>query len=180
MTDLQTAAGGSPRVASAAPAASLRATGRYLTFSLGGELYAFDILVVTEIIAYRPVTTVPMVPPFIRGVINLRGRVLPVIDLMARFGQGSPDVARRTSIVVVHDGEADGTGIGIMVDAVNKVVHLADEDVQPPPAFGAGVRSDFIAGMARHEDQFVIVLDIEKVLPFEEVAALTGDQEPLT
>ena len=143
---------------------------------------------VTEIIEFRQVTTVPMMPAFIRGVINLRGRVLPVVDLTARFGQGATAIARRTSIVVVQTaghglGEsgvsAGGNGIGIMVDAVNKVVHLGDDDVQPPPAFGAGIRSDYISGMAKHEGEFVIVLDIDKILPVDEIDALDyGDVAP--
>ena len=168
-----------------APASRWAGAGRYLTFTLAGEVYALDILKVTEIIEFRSVTTVPMMPPFIRGVINLRGRVLPVVDLIARFGQGATAIARRTSIVVVHTAgrgaeestgaQAVGNGVGIMVDAVNKVVHLGDEDVQPPPAFGAGIRSDFICGMAKYEGEFVIVLDIDKILPLDEISAMAQD-----
>jgi purine-binding chemotaxis protein CheW len=124
-----------------------------------------------------------MMPSFIRGVINLRGRVLPVVDLGARFGQGCTSVARRTSIVVVQTAgrTADGAdvgganGIGIMVDAVNKVVYLSDEDVQPPPAFGAGIKADFISGMAKYEGEFVIILDIDKILPIEELSSLARE-----
>ncbi len=157
--------------------------GRYLTFTLGGEVYALEILEVSEIIEFRALTVVPMMPSFIRGVINLRGRVLPVVDIAARFGQQATSVGRRTSIVVVETSgstEASGDakaaqsqqGIGIMVDAVNKVVYLGDEDIEPPPAFGAGIRSDFISGMAKHEGGFIVVLDIEKVLSLDEMAVL--------
>jgi len=160
--------------------------GRYLTFTLGGEVFALDILQISEIIEFRALTVVPMMPAFIRGVINLRGRVLPVVDLAARFGQAATAVGRRTSIIVVetHDG-VDGEpsaaaaesgnvrqGTGIMVDAVNKVVHLGAEDIEPPPAFGVGIRTDFIGGMAKHEDGFIVVLDIEKVLAVDDMALL--------
>lgn len=188
MTDVLTEAG--PEQPAGTPTARLAETGRFLTFGLGGETYALDILDVTEIIEYRTVTAVPMMPSFIRGVINLRGRVLPVVDLIARFGQGSTEVARRTAIVVVqsggHDGGPEGgrlqasAGIGIIVDSVNKVVHLGESDIEPPPAFGGGIRADFIAGMAKYDDQFVVILDISKVLSSEELAALSaGSTDPL-
>ncbi len=163
--------------------------GRFLTFALGGETYAIDILDVTEIIEYRTVTAVPMMPSFIRGVINLRGRVLPVVDLIARFGQGATEIARRTAIVVVQAATSDGGssgqlktagGMGIIVDAVNKVVHLSGDDIEPPPAFGGGVRADFIAGMAKYDGRFVVILDIAKVLSSEELVALrAGTPDPL-
>jgi purine-binding chemotaxis protein CheW len=151
---------------------------RYLTFTLQGEVYALDIQEITEIIEFRSLTVVPMMPAFIRGVLNLRGRVLPVVDLAARFGQDATRVARRTGIIVVEmsadseTGADQPTGIGIMVDAVNKVVHLNDDDIEPPPAFGAGIRSDFISGMAKHEDGFVIVLDVARVLSLNDIVML--------
>ena len=150
---------------------------RYLTFTLQGELYALDIQEITEIIEFRSLTVVPMMPPFIRGVLNLRGRVLPVVDLAARFGQSPTTVARRTGIIVVQSargsedepGSEPATGIGIMVDGVNKVVHLGDDDMEPPPSFGVGIRSDFISGMAKHEGGFIIVLDVGKVLSVDDM-----------
>lgn len=160
------------------PSAAADGAARYLTFTLQGELYALDIQEITEIIEFRSLTVVPMMPSFIRGVLNLRGRVLPVIDLAARFGQSVTQVARRTGIIVVQtagdseDGSETGTGIGIMVDGVNKVVHLGAEDIEPPPAFGVGIRSDFISGMAKHEGAFIIVLDVSKVLSMEEMVQL--------
>jgi len=162
---------------------------RYLTFTLQGELYALDIQEITEIIEFRSLTVVPMMPPFIRGVLNLRGRVLPVVDLAARFGQSATTVARRTGIIVVQSarGAEDGSGselasgIGIMVDGVNKVVHLGDDDMEPPPSFGVGIRSDFISGMAKHEGGFIIVLDVGKVLSVDDMvmvgnAAALGEE----
>jgi purine-binding chemotaxis protein CheW len=148
---------------------------RYLTFTLRDEQYALDILDITEIIEFRSLTVVPMMPAFVRGVINLRGRVLPVIDLAARFGQERTTVGRRSGVIVVEasaTGQSGDGGLGIMVDTVNKVVHLNREDIEPPPAFGAGIRSDFIAGMARFDGEFIIVLDVSKVLSVEEMAGL--------
>ena len=150
---------------------------RYLTFVLGGEVYALPILDITEIIEFRNLTVVPMMPSFIRGVINLRGRVVPVVDMAARFSRGSTDVARRTSIIIVEpsageDGEG-GQDMGIMVDAVNKVVHLGAEDIEPPPAFGAGIRADFISGMAKYNGEFIIVLDVSRVLSVDEMVLLS-------
>jgi purine-binding chemotaxis protein CheW len=154
-------------------------TDRYLTFALGGEIYALPILDITEIMEFRSLTVVPMMPAFIRGVINLRGRVVPVVDMAARFGRGLTQVARRTSIIIVEAAESMGeegdeasTHMGIMVDAVNKVVHLSGDDIEPPPAFGAGIRSDFISGMAKYDGEFIIVLDVSHVLSVEEMVML--------
>jgi purine-binding chemotaxis protein CheW len=150
---------------------------RYLTFTLGGDGYALGILDVTEIMEFRSLTVVPMMPSFIRGVINLRGRVVPVVDLATRFGRGTTEVARRTSIIIV-EAAADQHGarqsMGIVVDAVNKVLHLSGEDIEPPPAFGAGIRTDFISGMARYNDAFIIVLDVNRVLSLEELKQVAG------
>jgi len=154
-------------------------TDRYLTFVLGGEIYALPILDITEIMEFRSLTVVPMMPSFIRRVINLRGRVVPVVDMAARFGRGMTQVARRTSIIIVEtsnqvseDSDEPGSDMGIMVDAVNKVVHLSVDDIEPPPAFGAGIRSDFISGMAKYDGQFIIVLDVTHVLSVDEMVML--------
>lgn len=152
---------------------------RYLTFMLGGEVFALPILDITEIMEYRTLTVVPMMPAFIRGVINLRGRVVPVVDMAARFNRGVTEIARRTSIIIVevkdgHDGADDTTqDMGILVDAVNKVVHLTSDDIEPPPAFGAGIRADFISGMAKFDGQFIIVLDASRVLSLDEMVHLS-------
>jgi purine-binding chemotaxis protein CheW len=152
---------------------------RYLTFVLGGEVFALPILDITEIMEFRNLTVVPMMPTFIRGVINLRGRVVPVVDMAARFGRGTTQIARRTSIIIVEnpgdadDGDDGNQDMGIMVDAVNKVVHLSADDIEPPPAFGAGIRTDFIAGMAKYDGEFIIVLDVSRVLSLDEMAQLS-------
>jgi purine-binding chemotaxis protein CheW len=150
--------------------------GRYLTFRLGSEVFALGILDITEIIEYRNLTQVPMMPAFIRGVLNLRGRVVPVVDLAARFGRTTTQIARRTGIIIVETS-GQGTGqpgqdFGIIVDAVNEVMHFGPDDIEPPPAFGAGIRSDFINGMAKHGDDFIIVLDVSQVLSVDEMVQL--------
>jgi purine-binding chemotaxis protein CheW len=141
---------------------------RYLTFSLGGELYALPILDIVEIIEYRALTTVPRMPSYIRGVLNLRGAAVPVVDLSARFGRESTTIARRTSIVIVDTGRggsrADGRHMGILVDAVNKVLHVVGNDIEPPPELGNDIRAEVIKGMAKHDDQFIVILDLEHVL----------------
>jgi len=148
---------------------------RYLAFVLGGDVYAVDILDVTEIMEFRNLTVVPMVPEFIRGVINLRGSVVPVVDLALRFGKRPTQVARRTSILIVETSGPDGAGqhIGIMVDTVDKVLNFGAAEIEPPPAFGAGIRTDFISGMARHDGEFVIILDVERVLSLSDLQLVT-------
>ncbi|AZP14637.1 chemotaxis protein CheW [Undibacterium parvum] len=150
-------------------------SGQYLTFVLGGEVYALGILNIKEIIQYGDLTEVPMMPTFIRGVINLRGRVVPVVDLAARFGRGVTSVSRRTSIVIIEmaqSEENEGQSIGVMVDAVNEVVDIAAAEIEPPPSFGAKIRPDFISGMAKQAGRFIIVLNLDRVLSIEEMVAL--------
>ena len=146
---------------------------QYLTFQLTGEMYAVGILNVKEIIEYGSLTEIPMMPAFIRGVINLRGSVVPVIDLAARFGGSQSEQSRRTCIVIIElvtDDERHD--IGIVVDAVSEVLEVSDVDIEPPPAFGAKIRADFIAGMGKIGGKFVIILDIRKVLSVDEIATL--------
>ncbi|PYQ31145.1 MAG: chemotaxis protein CheW [Acidobacteria bacterium] len=137
----------------------------YLTFFIRGEEYAAPILRVKEIIEYETVTRVPSTPAHVRGVINLRGAVLPVIDLAAKFGNGETAATRTTCIVVVEtrvDGET--LDVGLMADAVSEVVEIADEQIEEPPAFGTGIRVDFLAGMGKLDHKLVLVLDIDRVL----------------
>ncbi|MDE1943797.1 MAG: purine-binding chemotaxis protein CheW [Betaproteobacteria bacterium] len=148
---------------------------QYLTFMLGGELFAIGILAIKEIIEYGQLTTVPMMPGFIRGVINLRGSVVPVVDLSARFGGQSTEVTRRTCIVIIEAvSEGEQQDIGVIVDAVNEVLDIAPDQIEPAPAFGAKIRTDFIAGMGKVNGRFVIILDVDKVLSVQELAALEG------
>lgn len=155
-------------------AAADSAPQQYLTFALGGEMFAVAILNVKEIIEFGSVTEIPMMPGFIRGVINLRGAVVPVIDLSCRFGGKSTQVARRTCIVIIELEQDDQKhDIGVMVDAVSEVLEIARGEIEPPPSFGAKIRTDFIAGMGKVDGKFVIILDVAKVLSVEEIAMLT-------
>jgi len=156
-------------------AASRAEGGQYLTFVVGGEAFALGILRIKEIIEYGEVTAVPMMPGFIRGVINLRGRVVPVVDLSARFGRGPTQVARRSCIVIVEAAGTEqhaGQDVGILVDAVNEVVAIADADIEPAPSFGANLRSEFIQGMAKRNDRFIILLAVDQVLSIAEMVTL--------
>ena len=147
---------------------------QYLTFLLGGEMYAVGILSVKEIIEYGSLTEIPMMPAFIRGVINLRGSVVPVIDLAARFGGQQTETSRRTCIVIIELANGDERhDIGVVVDAVSEVLEVSGVDIEPPPSFGAKIRADFIAGMGKIGGSFVIILDIQRVLSVDEIASLT-------
>ncbi len=149
-------------------------THQYLTFTLGGEHFAVGTLSVKEIIEYGQLTSVPMMPPSIRGVINLRGAVVPVIDLGARFGGRQTEVGRRTCIVILEVEQDDAQQVlGVVVDAVNEVLEIAPADIEPPPAFGAHIRTDFIQGMGKVDGRFVILLNIGRVLSVDELAALS-------
>jgi len=150
---------------------------QYLVFTLNGEVFAIDILQIREIIEFGTLTEVPMMPETIRGVINLRGAVVPVIDLSARFGRGPSAVARRTCIVIV-EVLTDGTRqtLGVMVDAVNEVLEIPQEETEPPPAFGARIRTDFIAGMGKVNGRFVVILDVGRVFSLDELASIGGVQ----
>jgi purine-binding chemotaxis protein CheW len=146
---------------------------QYLTFVLGGEVFAIGILAIKEIIEFSKLTTVPMMPRHVRGVINLRGAVVPVIDLSARFGRAATVASNRTCIVIVEiAGPAGSQVVGVMVDAVNEVLDIPGSEIEPTPAFGSQVRSDFIAGMGKVNGRFVIILSIEHVLSAEEIEAL--------
>ena len=148
---------------------------QYLTFLLGGEMFAVGILNVKEIIEYGNLTEIPMMPPFIRGVINLRGSVVPVIDLSARFGHAQSQVGKRTCIVIVEVTENDlRHDIGIMVDAVSEVLEIPSSEIEPPPSFGARIRADFIHGMGKVAGKFVILLNIDRVLSTDDIALLSG------
>ena len=148
---------------------------QYLTFSLAGEMFAVGILNVKEIIECGHLTEIPMMPAFIRGVINLRGSVVPVIDLAARFGGRPSEIQRRTCIVIVEVIDTDMRhDIGIMVDAVSEVLDIPPSEIEPPPSFGARIRTDFISGMGKVAGKFVILLNIGKVLSVDEIALLTG------
>lgn len=156
-------------------------SGQFLTFVLGGEVFALGILNIKEIIQYGDLTEVPMMPNFIRGVINLRGRVVPVVDLTARFNRGTTNISRRTSIVIIEmeqNDQIEAQSIGIVVDAVNEVIEIAGADIEPPPSFGAKIRPDFISGMAKKDGRFIIVLNLDQVLSIDEMLSLGQSIDP--
>ena len=148
---------------------------QYLTFLLGGEMFAIAILNIKEIIEYGSLTEVPMMPSFIRGVINLRGSVVPVVDLSSRFGRSRTEVSRRTCIVIIEVENGDEKhDIGVMVDSVSEVLEIPRSEIEPPPAFGAKIRVDFMQGMGKVAGKFVIILNANKVLSVDELSMLGG------
>lgn len=147
--------------------------GKYLTFSMADEEYGIGILKIKEIIGMMPITTVPQTPEFVKGVINLRGKVIPVVDLRLKFGIDAIDYTERTCIIVVEVESTTGNvEIGIVVDAVSEVLSIKGEDIEDTPAFGTKLRTDYILGMAKMKGGVKILLDIDKVLNAEEVALL--------
>ena len=146
---------------------------QYLTFSLGGEMFAIGILNIKEIIEYGSLTTVPMMPGFIRGVINLRGAVVPVVDLSARFGRQGTELTRKTCIVIIEvQNEGERQDVGVVVDAVSEVLDIPAGEIEPAPGFGARIRAEFIAGMGKVDGRFVIILNVDRVLSVDEMTAL--------
>jgi len=148
---------------------------QYLTFMLGGESFGIGIMAVKEIIEFGNITEVPMMPASIRGVINLRGAVVPVMDLAARFGRAPSVPGKRTCIVIVElelEGERQVTGI--IVDAVSAVLDIAAADIEPAPAFGTRIRGDFIGGMGKVNGKFVILLNVEQVLKLDGLPELAA------
>ena len=146
---------------------------QYLTFFLSGEEFGVGILQVKEILEYTAPTPVPMVPDFIKGVINLRGNVVPVVDLKAKFRMPRSEATRRSCVVIVEvDVDGEQTTMGIVVDAVSEVMEIAPQDIEPPPPFGARIKVDFIRGMAKLDKKFIILLDIDRVLSAEELAVV--------
>jgi purine-binding chemotaxis protein CheW len=151
---------------------------QYLTFTVSGELFGIAIASIKEIIEYRAPTDVPMMPGYMRGIINLRGRVVPVIDLSVRFGRARTEETRRTCIVILEiEQQGEQHDIGIAVDTVSAVLEIADADIEPAPSFGARLRTDFIKGMGKLGEKFVILLDIGKVLSVEELSLLAAAGE---
>lgn len=149
--------------------------GQYLTFYLSGEMFAINILSIKEILEYPHLTPVPMMPEFIRGVINLRGAVVPVIDLSSRFGRPKSELARRACIVIIElQTEDSKQDIGVIVDGVSAVLEIPFEAIEPAPSFGANIRPDFISGMGKISEKFVIILNVESVLSLSEMSLLAA------
>lgn len=148
---------------------------QHLTFYIGDELFALAVDVIREVIEYGRLTDVPMIPAFIRGVTNLRGSVIPVIDLSLRFGRAATEEGKRTCIVIVEvPHEAQLLIVGVMVDAVNSVVAVEQHHIEASPSFGANLRADFIQAMLNIDDRFIIALEIGNVLSVDEIVDLVG------
>ncbi|RMF81279.1 MAG: purine-binding chemotaxis protein CheW [Planctomycetota bacterium] len=156
------------QASSAATASNACLGGKYLTFRLATEEYGVEILKVREIIGLMEITSVPQVPEFVRGVINLRGKVIPVVDLRLKFGMPAAEYTDQTCTIVVDVG----TLIGVIVDTVQEVLDIDAEQIDPPPPLGAGVDTGFILGMGKVQDEVKILLDIDKVLAPEQLAGV--------
>jgi purine-binding chemotaxis protein CheW len=149
--------------------------GKYLTFALGQEEYGLEILKVREIIGYMEITAVPQTPHYVKGVINLRGQVIPVIDLRAKFGMETTERTEETCIIVVEISQGDRNfSTGIVVDHVQEVLDIAGEDIEESPQFGSAVNTDFILGMGKIGDTVKILLDIDKVLAGDDFGSFGG------
>lgn len=148
---------------------------QFLTVHLGQELFALPIHFIREIIEFVHLTQVPMVPGFLRGVINLRGAVVPVIDLAVRFERERTEIGKRTCIVILelHQAESEQL-LGILVDEVREVVEIAEDQLEPRPSFGVSVRLDFVQSIIKQQDGFISVLELSQVLHFDELATLVG------
>ena len=150
--------------------------GKYLTFTLANEEYGLEILKVREIIGYMEITAIPQTPAYIKGVINLRGQVIPVIDLRAKFGMGTTKITEEMCIIVVETGQ-DGQSVstGIVVDHVEEVFDISDENIEDAPQFGSAVNTDFILGMGKIGESVKILLDIDRILAGDNFSSL-GDE----
>ncbi len=155
---------------------------QFLTFVLNDETYGVGILHIREIIEYDNLTVVPLMPDFISGVINLRGNVVPVVDLARRFEHESKEIGKRTSIIIIDikDAEGEGVEVGMMVDIVNEVIELACSDIAAAPTFGAKIRTEFIQGMGKIDDKLMILLDVNHVLSITELSNLSGVVDELS
>jgi len=150
------------------------AAGKYLTFKLRAESYGLGILKVQEIIKVMPITRVPRTPSFTRGVINLRGKVIPVLDLRLKFDMEAAEDTERTCIVVVQVMRGgDPVTMGLFVDEASEVVNVLPSEIEPPPSLGASVNTEFILGMGKLGDKVVMLLDVDKALTADEIAAVS-------
>ena len=144
---------------------------QHLTFHLAGEEYAVGILKVKEIIEYGTLTVVPQTPPSVRGVINLRGNVVPVVDLAIKFGMAQSPITNRSCIVIVEVAlDRQQAVMGVIADSVSQVIDLPADEILPPPAFGTRIKADFLHGMAKADKKFFLILDIDKVLGADELS----------
>jgi purine-binding chemotaxis protein CheW len=156
---------------------------QFLTFKLGEEVFAIEIAPIREILEYPRITTIPLTPEFVRGVMNVRGHVVPVIDLALRLGLQRTEIARRTCVVIVEVAVETGhpAQIGLLVDAVNEVLDVERKQIEPRPSFGLGIRAEFVSGMLRSEQGFIVILEPGEVLSNAELGQIIelGDTDIL-
>lgn len=154
-------------------AAEIARPGQYLGFALAGENYAIELLRIREIIEHIPITRVPGMPAAVLGVINLRGRVVPVVDLAVKMGLGPRPITRWTCFVIVEAAlEGERTTLGLLADSVSEVFDLGADDIQPPPAFGTRTPVDYLRGLGLQEQRFILLLDMDRLLSSEELLRL--------
>ena len=156
-------------------------TRQYLTFKLGNEIFATDVAKVREVLDLTTVTAIPRTPDFMAGVINLRGSVVPVVDLRLCFEMSKTESTRNTCIVVVEVLlDSESTVIGALADSVEEVIDLDPDQIEPAPRIGTQIRTDFIKGMGKRDTQFIMILDIDRVFSAEELATVRNQESPRT
>jgi purine-binding chemotaxis protein CheW len=153
-------------------------TSQYLTFKLDQETYAMDITQVREVLDFSDITKVPRMPEFMRGVINLRGGVVPVVDLRLKFGMSTTEKTVDTCVIIIDlDIEGEAALLGILADSVQEVITIEPDQIVPPPKIGTRLDTDFIRGMGKKNDDFIIIIDIDRVFSLNEVAVLQAQEE---
>ena len=158
-------------------ATSITETTQFLTFKLGDEVFALDITKVREVLDFTTVTKVPRTPEFMRGVINLRGSVVPVVDLRLKFGMTRTENSVNTCIIITEvTVDGDTTVLGALADSVQEVLDLDAENIAPAPRIGTKLRTEFIKGMGKRNDQFIIILDVDKVFSADELSLVKQDE----
>ena len=151
---------------------------QYLTFGLGDEVFAIDIRRVREIIQHSAMTIVPLMPAFVRGVINLRGSVVPVIDLQSRFGRARAQIGKKTCVIIFDvDTESDKVELGLLVDSVSEVIDITLSHIEPPPQFGTTIAREFIHGLGKVGSEFIVILEPERALNIDDMAALAKQHQ---
>jgi len=153
-------------------------TSHYLTFTLDGESYAIDVIKVREVLEYSDFTRVPRMPEFMRGVINLRGSVVPVIDLRLKFGMAKEEETVDTSIIIMEiELDEETITIGAVTDSVQEVVEILPSSIEPAPKIGTKLDTNFIYGMGKQGDEFIIILNIDRIMTSEDISVLTTKQD---
>ena len=158
--------------------ATVEQAAQYLTFRLGEEVFALDITQVREVLDFTPITRVPRMPEFMRGVINLRGSVVPVVDLRLKFGMAATERTLNTCIIIAEVAiGGERTLLGALADSVQEVIDLNSGQIEPPPRLGTSIHTQFIRGMGKRDEHFVIILDVDKVFSNDELALVQGAEE---